>query len=148
MVGWHMLEDLLGWVAVLAVGVVLQFVDWYFLDAAVSIAIVIYVCYGALKHLRTTLSIFLQGVPPGISPAQIETKIGKMPQVKSVHHTHLWSLDGQHHVLTMHIRTQGISQPSDIIDLKNKAKAIIKTYGIGHATIEIELEGEACFMGG
>ena len=31
-VSWHLLEDVLGWVAVLIVSIILQFKDWYFLD--------------------------------------------------------------------------------------------------------------------
>ena len=42
---WHLLEDVLGWVAVLVVGITLLFVDLYILDSILSLLITLYILY-------------------------------------------------------------------------------------------------------
>ncbi|HET8753741.1 MAG TPA: cation diffusion facilitator family transporter, partial [Salinimicrobium sp.] len=66
-VSWHLLEDVLGWVAVLIVGIVLSFKDIHYLDPALSLFITAYILWNVLKRLKETLFIFLQGVPEDIN---------------------------------------------------------------------------------
>ena len=60
---WHMLEDSLGWVAVLVVGITLLFVDLYILDSILSLLITLYILYNVLGQLRKTVEQFLQAAP-------------------------------------------------------------------------------------
>ena len=93
-VSWHLLEDVLGWVAVLIVAVVLLFVKADFLDPALSILITVYVLYNVIRRLKETLFLFLEGTPPEINVDDVISKIQNIEHVASLHHTHLWSLDG------------------------------------------------------
>ena len=40
---WHLIEDVLGWVAVLIVSIVLYFVDWPILDPLLSIGFTLFI---------------------------------------------------------------------------------------------------------
>ena len=64
---WHLLEDVLGWVAVLVVAIILNFKDIHYLDPALSLFITIYILWNVIKRLKETLFIFLQGVPKDIN---------------------------------------------------------------------------------
>lgn len=143
-VSWHLLEDVLGWVAVLVVSVVLLFRDIHFLDPALSLLITLYILYNVIKRLKETLSIFLQGVPEGIDPEKIKTRILEIENVASVHHMHIWSLEGEQHVFAIHIKLQYISSFHQILEVKRKAKDILKQYHFYHYTIEVELDEETC----
>lgn len=55
-----------------------------------------------VKNMRETLSLFLQGVPNSIDIETLENEIESIDNVKSTHHTHIRSLDGEHHVLRTH----------------------------------------------
>ena len=57
---WHLMEDLLGWVAVLVVSLTLLFVELPILDPALAIAITGYILFNVLRNLRRTLMLFLQ----------------------------------------------------------------------------------------
>jgi cobalt-zinc-cadmium efflux system protein len=94
-VALHLLEDVLGWVAVLAVAITLVFFDLYFLDPLLSIGISIYIVINVAKNLRETLGLFLQAVPGGVNIGQLETELAAVEHVCSVHHTHVWSLDAR-----------------------------------------------------
>ena len=63
---WHLLEDVLGWVAVLIVGITLLFIDLYILDSILSLLITIYILYNVLGHLKKTAELFLQAAPEGV----------------------------------------------------------------------------------
>ena len=63
---WHLIEDVLGWVAVLIAAIVMYFKDVPFLDPALSLFIAAFILYGVFKRLRKTWIVFLQGVPADI----------------------------------------------------------------------------------
>lgn len=146
MVSWHLLEDVLGWVAVLIVSIVLLFKDIHILDPILSMLIMLYVLYNVFRNLRQTFLIFMQGVPKGLNIAEIEEKIAALDKVRSVHHTQLWSLDGEKHVLTIHVVIEEVSVVREIICIKQDVKALLKGISISHATVEIEFADETCYM--
>lgn len=143
-VTWHLLEDVLGWVAVLIMGTVSLFVNLPILDPILSILITLYVLYNALKNLRKTTSLFLQASPRDIDLQSIENQLGQIHGVAGTHHTHVWSLDGEHNVFTTHLITeQGVSIPQ-VAEIKKRAREMIKDLNLEHATIEIEFDEEDC----
>jgi len=145
-VAWHLLEDVLGWIAVLIVAVVLLFTDIQVLDPALSILITAYVLFNVFRNMRKTLSLFLQGVPEHIDVDYIEAEINQVDNVKSSHHTHVWSLDGEHHVLTTHVVVdEGIAR-EQILCVKEDIKNLLKPYELSHITVEIEYGERDCAM--
>jgi cobalt-zinc-cadmium efflux system protein len=74
-VTWHLIEDVLGWVAVLIVSVVLLFTDLHILDPILSVLITLYVLYNALRGLRSMSALFLQAVPENVSVQEIEEQL-------------------------------------------------------------------------
>jgi cobalt-zinc-cadmium efflux system protein len=145
-IAWHLLEDELGWTAVLIVAFVLLFKDIHILDPLLSILITAYVLYNVLKNLKKTLSLFLQGVPEDIEIKKLEENILNQPRVKSVHHTHIWSLDGENHVLTTHVVVFKHTTRIQINQIKKSIIALISGHHFEHTTIEIEYEDENCNM--
>ena len=143
-VSWHLLEDVLGWAAVLVVAIVLLFRDIHYLDPALSLAITIYILYNVVRRLRDTLHLFLQGVPEGVTIKDIEQKLLAVSHVGSLHHTHLWSLEGENHVFTAHVVLKDIQTFGQIREAKRQVKDILKKYPFSHYTIETELDEENC----
>lgn len=60
---WHLLEDVLGWVAVLVVGLILLFVDWPWLDPLLSIGFTLFILVNVARYLVTTIKLFVQATP-------------------------------------------------------------------------------------
>jgi cobalt-zinc-cadmium efflux system protein len=149
LVTWHLLEDVLGWIGVLIVSISLAFTDIYILDPLLSILISLYVLYNVLRSLRKTMALFLQAVPEAIDLPEVEHTLLAIPQVQSVHHTHIWSLDGEHHVLTTHLVVDPDATKQDLIRIKQAAAGIAGQMSLEHATIELELEQDCdCSMNG
>jgi cobalt-zinc-cadmium efflux system protein len=60
------------------------------------------------------------------------------------HHQHLWSLDGEHHVLTAHIVLDDGFNLEEYMAIKQAVADVLKPYRLAHTTIEIELKKELC----
>lgn len=145
-VAWHLLEDVLGWVAVFIVGLVLLFRPFYILDAILSLMITTYVLVNVVRNLRRTASLFLQAVPEEVQLEKFEKALRNIPKVQSTHHTHVWSLDGQHHVLTAHIVVDDDTQPAELVDIKCDIRDLTQDMSLEHTTFEVEFESEECGM--
>lgn len=143
-VSWHLVEDVLGWFAVLIVAIILQFKDIHYLDPALSLLITSFILWNVFKRLKETLFIFLQGVPAEIDLDEIEAKLSKLHNVASIHHTHIWSLEGTDHVFTTHIKLKNISRFQQLMDVKKDVKAVLQEYKFDHYTVETELDEETC----
>lgn len=145
-VSWHLLEDVLGWVAVLIVSIILQFRDIPWLDPALSLFITAYILWNVVRRLKETLFIFLQGAPKDISLEGLRQELLQVDKVASLHHTHVWSLDGEHHVFTTHVKLAHIDTFEQLLQVKDAIKQKLARYSFTHCTVETELEEETCAL--
>ncbi|NBK21259.1 MAG: cation transporter [Spirochaetia bacterium] len=143
-VSWHLMEDVLGWVAVLIVSIVLLFADLPILDPILSVAITIYILFNVGKNLKEILNVLLQGVPKNISIDEMEQAMQKADGLLSVHHTHIWSLEGEKNLLSTHVLVRDDTGRKALVALKANIRSLLKEKGIDHVTIEIEFESEEC----
>ena len=141
---WHLLEDVLGWIAVLIVSIILMFVDWPILDPLLSIAFTLFILFNVVINLKSTLALFLQATPDKETQDKITHTLLSKPEVKEVHHLHFWSLDGESHVLTSHLVLTEQFDVARIQLLKKKIASDLSAFGLAHTTIEIEFPDEVC----
>ena len=141
---WHLLEDVLGWVAVLVVSIVLLFVEWPILDPILSIAFTLFILINVLKRLSQTIRLFLQAAPDDRIAEETRGKLQALEHVAEIHHLHVWSLDGERHVVSAHLL---LDRPIDS-DTQNAVmmavKAALEAYDFAHTTIELEQCKETC----
>lgn len=142
----HLLEDVLGWIAILAVAIALLFWQTYILDAILSIVITLYILYNVTVNLKKTIALFLQATPDHVQLEMIDEKLKSIDKVISTHHTHVWSLDGANHILTTHLIVDKSTTRNEIVRIKSKCKQLFENLKMTHFTIEIELEDEVCLM--
>lgn len=143
---WHLLEDVLGWIAILIVSIVLLFKNIPILDPILALGITAFILVNIVKRLIKTMEIFLQKVPEDIDLNKIEKKIISIHKVKSTHHTHVWSLEGEQLVISIHVETEGISSLQELEQVKCQVKESFKGLPYEHLTIEMETEKEKCEM--
>lgn len=141
---WHLLEDVLGWLAVLVVSVILQFADWPILDPILSIGFTLFILVNVLRNLWATGKLFHQAVPDRTLHERIHRSLLETEGVSEVHHQHLWSLDGEHHVLTAHVQVDIDLNTSRYVAIKNAISVALQQFELAHTTIEIELAQEDC----
>lgn len=140
----HLMEDVLGWLATLIIALILYFKTIPILDPILSLSIAVFILINVVKNLKKSVKIILQGTPEDIEPKKIKNEIESLKGVLDTHDCHIWTLDGQYHILSLHIVVEANQNPTQLIDLKKKIKETTHKLGINHTTLEFELPGEEC----
>lgn len=138
-VSLHMLEDVLGWAVVLVGAIVMKFTDFGILDSSLSIAVALFIIISAIHGLSETLAVLLEKAPHDINVSELKEHILNIPEVVSLHHIHVWSLDGNYNCASLHVITNG-NAPA----IKKAIKAEMLEHGISHTTVEFECVDEVC----
>ncbi|MCG7567111.1 cation diffusion facilitator family transporter [Pseudoalteromonas sp. CnMc7-15] len=141
---WHLLEDVLGWVAVLVVAIVLMFVDWPILDPILSICFTLFILINVVRNLVQTVRLFLQGAPDKKTQTKLTEVLIEPQEISTAHHVHYWSLDGEHHVLTAHLCLAQELNAEQVIALKQRLADNLAEYDLAHTTLEFEYPQEQC----
>ena len=137
-VSLHFLEDVLGWVAVLIGSIIMMFIDAPIIDPILSLLIASFVLFNVYRNIKPAFSIFLQGAPGNISEIEIENLVKKETDVTDVHDLRMWTLDGNNHVVSMHVVIQNNTDLKNAERIKENIKERLKTLHVMHATIEVE----------
>lgn len=143
-VSWHLIEDTLGWVAVLLGAAVMAVWDLPLIDPLLSIAISVFILVNVVRNLRGFWDVFLQRTPRGLDLPRFEADARRIPHVRSLHHTHCWSIDGESHVLTTHLVMDRQASRADVVEAKAALRGLLAGSGVRHVTVDVELEGEDC----
>ena len=139
----HLLEDVLGWVAVLIGAWVIYMTGWFWIDGLLALAIAAFIGYNATRNLISTLSILLQSVPESIDPDQLTKELLEIKEIKNIHGLHVWTLDGGYNIGTLH----AVVNTTDTSSLDNILSSILKMmekHKIQHPTVQIETELTKC----
>src|ERR1700722_11569693 len=98
----HVLSDLLGSVAaIIGAGIILYF-HWYPADPLLSLAVSLLILRSGWGLTRDSAQVLLEGAPRGFDTAAVERELTGLPNVRSVHHIHAWSLTGEAPIVTLH----------------------------------------------
>jgi cobalt-zinc-cadmium efflux system protein len=141
----HLLEDVLGWAAVLLGAVTIRYTGWAVVDPLLSIGISLFILWNAVKTLRRGTGILMQEIPAGIDMQAIRTRLMAIPHVVDLHDQHTWTLDGSLVVHTVHVVVADVDLPQ-ARTIKHAVRTELGALGIRHATIELEWADEHCAL--
>jgi cobalt-zinc-cadmium efflux system protein len=136
----HVAGDLLGSVAAIVAALVIIYSGWMRIDPLLSVLVAMLILHSAWKLVMRSAHVLLEGSPEWLDVDEMQAKIvNLLPAVESIHHVHVWGLTPQDLMLTMHLRLcDETSNPTGII---RDVKSVLQSdYGIGHSTIEIEVD--------
>jgi cobalt-zinc-cadmium efflux system protein len=146
MILWHLLEDVLGWAVILVGSIVMYFKPMPILDPIMALGVAFWVLWNVFHNLKETMKVFLQATPDSVNITTVEESLKEHAEVHNVHHTHLWSMDGVHHILTTHLTVKLGTTAEAVHSLKIRAKKkLFSQFHIQEATIEIEWPDQECY---
>ena len=134
----HLLEDALGWVAVLIGSVVLLFYNIPVLDPILAIVINLTVLIFAISKLIRALKIMLQKVPSNINIPELRQKILCLDKVKEVSHLHVWSLTEEKMVVTVHVQVSDVRSLKEAGAIKSQIRNIFNDLDTEHISIDLK----------
>ena len=140
----HLLEDVLGWVAVLIGSLLIMYFDWYFIDPLLSVLIALFIIYNVFANIKKSFQIILQATPKEIDIEKVHKKLRTIPEVIEIHDCHIWSMDGEYHVFSAHLVLDNSYDLRLQAAIKKRAKYLLHELGIEHSTLEFELKDEHC----
>jgi cobalt-zinc-cadmium efflux system protein len=137
----HLLDDFLGWIAILVGGLIIQFTKWYVIDPILSIVISAFVIYGAYKILRESASILIDSTPKDIGFEAVRKFVLDFDKrVIDLHDLHIWTIGEGERALMAHIVVNDNPISSYHQLLSNLECALIQTFQITHVTLELECD--------
>lgn len=145
-VSLHLMEDVLGCIAVLLGAGIMYFVDVPVIDPILSIAITLYIFFNVFRNIRESLRIILQGSPVKIDLDEVKSALLSIDNVEGVHDLHIWSVDGEFNVLTIHVILNDDFSLTRLNKIKTEIRHSMRMLGLQHCTIEFELYSEDCGM--
>jgi len=136
----HLFYDAINSLVVVIAGILIYFYNWFILDPIFSILIGLFIIKSAWDIILETVNILSEGTPEGITPEDVQKFIESIPDVKEVHHLHIWTLASNFYALSAHvvIKDQMLSKGYLIIDKLEKELEV--RFGINHPTFQLEAD--------
>ncbi|HEX9023953.1 MAG TPA: cation diffusion facilitator family transporter [Geobacteraceae bacterium] len=134
----HVIGDAAASVGVIVGGLVIYFTRMYILDAIISIGIGFVIFWGAWRVLRESSHILLEGVPRGMSSAEVVGTIRTVTGVNDVHHLNIWAICSHILALSAHVDIKPEHKKDQAEVLRNIEELLSKRYHITHTTLQVE----------
>ncbi len=134
----HMAADAGVSAAVVVSGFLILRTGWQWLDPAASLLVVVVILRGTWGLLTESLAMALDAVPRGIDTGAVAAWLGEQPGVAAVHDLHIWPMGTSTTALTAHLVMPG-GHPGDAA-LAGLVDGLEDRFGIGHATLQVDLD--------
>lgn len=132
----HMVADTAVSLAVVIAGLAMLHSGWYWLDPAISLAIVAVIVIGTWGLLRDSLRLALSAVPKEVNAPAIDMYLRQLDGVTDVHDLHIWGLSTTETALTAHLVIPD-GRPDDAF-MDGIAQTLKERYSIHHSTLQVE----------
>ena len=126
---------------VVIAALVIMLTGWLWIDPAISLVIAAVVLASGWGLARDSVNLALDGVPRGIELAQVRDYLAGLEGVTEVHDLHIWAMSTNETALTAHLVRPG---GHDDAFLHQVCEGLSHRFNIHHATLQIEVSGEAC----
>lgn len=137
----HLFTDMITSFAVLIGGLLMMFFEIYFVDALLSLAIGGYLLYSTYSILVDSLKIIMQFSPQGFDTARVERDITRLPEVKNIHHIHVWQLNENDWQFEAHVDFSEDLPLSHVDKILLEIRNILaEKHNINHVTLQPEYD--------
>jgi len=142
----HMATDAAVSLGVVLAGVGILVGDWFWLDPAISLLIVIVILVSTWGFLWESIKLALHAVPESINPLLVRNYLAGLPGVTEIHDFHIWGMSTTETAMTVHLVMPN-GHPGDVFMAKI-AEELHDRFHIQHATMQVELGdgGQPCVL--
>ncbi|MDN5696543.1 MAG: cation diffusion facilitator family transporter [Rubrobacter sp.] len=136
----HVLADLLGSIGVIVAALVIVLTGWRYADPAISVFIGALVLFSSWKLLRDSVSILMEGSPPGIDAEKVGAEMANAGGVREVHDLHIWTVTSGFPALAAHVL---VDTDEDCHARRRELEEMLEdSYGIEHTTLQVDHVGD------
>ncbi len=134
----HLMADALVSVGVVIAGIVISYTHWYWLDAVVSMVVLVVIMISTWTLLSDSIRLSLDAVPRNVDADEVERMMSSVQGVKTVTHIHIWAMSTTENALTAHLEADPSLTFTEKLDVVKAVKHELEHHNISHATIELE----------
>ena len=140
---WHLIEDVLGWVAVFIGAIIITITSWTWVDPLLACLVAIFILFNVIKSLWGTIEVFLQRAPKDFNESEFLIQASRLKNVSEIHDLHVWSLDGERHIMSLHaVVHETFDFKTEFYELQASLRRLLPTTGQYHLTVQTELRQE------
>ncbi|MEP7205891.1 MAG: cation diffusion facilitator family transporter [Casimicrobiaceae bacterium] len=130
----HVIGDLLGSVAAITAGAVVEFTGWSPIDPILSVAVALLILRSTWSLLRQSTTVLMEQVPRHLSFDAIGQELARLPNVTGVHDLHVWHMSAGNVALSAHIT---ITDGNTWLATLAAARVLLaRDFGIEHVTLQ------------
>lgn len=137
----HLITDMSASVAVLVGGLLMRYFGWFWVDSALTILIATYLIFMGYDLLKSSFKILMLFSPEDIELEALREAISEAPEIKNVHHMHIWQLNEKETHLEAHIDFhEDITLSQFDVILDRVEEKLFHDFGINHVNIQPEFK--------
>lgn len=137
----HLLTDMSASVAVLVGGLLMKYYQWFWVDSTLTILIAIYLLFMGYDLLKSSFKVLMLFTPDELNLEIINESISKFPEIKNVHHIHIWQLNEEEIHMEAHIDFHDDITLSEFDLVLNKIEEkLFHDFRINHVNIQPEFQ--------
>lgn len=137
----HVLADALGSMAIIISTLLIKYLpdgitfSWkLYIDPCLSLTIAILIVFSTIPLLKESSLILLQTVPLNVDLKEIKRELSGIKDILDIHHFHVWTLNSDCLIGTLHVRINDINNRSAF----DNVKKVLHSYKIHSLTIQLE----------
>jgi len=128
-------------VAVLVGGLLMKYFQWFWVDSVLTILIAVYLLYMGYDLLKASFKVLMLFTPEDINLEKINKTILQIPEIKNVHHIHIWQLNDDEVHMEAHIDFyKNITLTEFEKTLTQIEEILYHDFGINHINIQPEFQ--------
>jgi cobalt-zinc-cadmium efflux system protein len=132
----HVAGDALGSVAALAAGAAILLFGWQSADAIAGLAIALLLVVSALRLIRDSVDILLEGAPRHLDVDEIARRVNAVPGVARIHDLHIWTVGSGFPAMSAHVDLVAGADPETV--RRAVHRLLHQEYAVAHTTIQTE----------
>ena len=135
----HLLTDMMASVAVLIGGILMYYLQWFWIDPLLTILIALYLIFMGYDLLKDSTRVLMLFTPNTIEIQNIVQAICTLEPVKNVHHVHIWQLNEDEVHMEAHIDFMEDIRLSEFDQILDEIEELVyHKFGINHVNIQPE----------
>lgn len=137
----HLFTDMAASVAVLIGGLLMKYFQWFWVDSALTLFIAIYLIVVGYDLLKDSFRVLMLFSPEDLDLKELREAISAFPEIKNVHHMHVWQLNEKENHLEAHIDFYEDITLSQFDEILNRVEEVLyHQFGINHVNIQPEYQ--------
>ena len=139
----HLFTDMMASVAVLIGGILMKYLQWFWVDSLMTLIIAIYLIIVGVDLLKSSTKMLMLFTPEHIDIKELVREVHKIKGVNKLHHIHVWHLNDDELHLEAHLDCSEDIKMSEFNDLLHKVEHVLfDQFHINHINIQPEYNKE------